>query len=308
MQIMQNSHSPPPAKKQHLKLHVQPIQLPDAIMLNKTAGNSDTEIGCRIIKTERITAIKQNKKFHIKQGQNNNTHNRLQTNHPRILQQENDGLSLILYKQSQTSTSEKVITKQLVHDLRNKIDQQDSVIRLQEFKINRLQQELLSQKQYCSNLLAKIYQNDPKNQYLSTVKVPKLGPQFQENTQLSSLQPSLLRIPNNHDSIKIKYLQTQVIQFKQQQQELKNFIKETFLSVKKILQSFEVLSKEKIQTYQMEQQFIIHSLQEMIKKNNLYNKEELSRINQKAEIICQELILSEAQKEVYYQKCLSLLS
>ncbi|CAD8106173.1 unnamed protein product [Paramecium sonneborni] len=308
MQITQNSQSPPPAKKQHLKLHVQPIQLPDANMLNKTVGNSDPEIGGKIVKTERITAFKQNKKFHIKQVQNN-THNRLQTNHPRLLQQENDALSLILQKQSQTSTSEKVITKQLVHDLRNKIDQQDSVIRLQEFKINRLQQELQSSKLYCSNLLAKIYQNDPKNQYINTVKVPKIGPLFQETTQLSSLQPSLLRASNNNnDATRIKNLQTQIISFKQQQQEMKKFIKETFLSIKKIIQSFEIQSKEKIQAFQMDQKIILNSLQDIIKTNNINNKEELSKINLKAEIICQELILSEAQKEVYYQKCLSLLS
>ncbi|CAD8095345.1 unnamed protein product [Paramecium primaurelia] len=307
MQITQNSHSPPPAKKQHLKLHVQPIQLPDANVLNKTVGNSDPEIGSKSIKTERVTAFKQNKKFHIKQVQHN-THNRLQTNHPRLMQQENDGLSLILYKQSQTSTSEKIITKQLVNDLRNKIDQQDSVIRLQEFKINRLQQELISQKQYCSNLLTKIYQNDPKSQYISTVKVPKLGFQFQENTQLNSQQQSLLKISNNHEYTKIKNLQNQIILFKQKQSEFKNFVKDTFLSIKKIIQSFEIQTKEKIQSVQMENKLILNSLEEMIKNNNIQNKEELSKINQKAEIICQELVLAETQKEVYYQKCLSLLS
>ncbi|CAD8195318.1 unnamed protein product [Paramecium pentaurelia] len=307
MQITQNSHSPPPAKKQHLKLHVQPIQLPDANVLNKTAGNSDPEIGSKIIKTERITALKQNKKFNIKQVQNNN-HNRLQTNHPRLIQQENDGLSLILYKQSQTTTSEKIITKQLVTDLKNKIDQQDSIIRLQEFKINRLQQELLSQKYYCSNLLAKIFQNDPKNQYINTVKVPKLGHQIQENTQLSSLQPSLLKASNNHDQTSIKTLQNQIISLKLQQQELKKFIKDAFLSIKKIIQTFDTQSREKIQGVQNEHKLILNSLQEIIKTNNIYNKEELSKINQKAEIICQEYIMSEAQKEVYYQKCLSLLS
>ncbi|CAD8187514.1 unnamed protein product [Paramecium octaurelia] len=307
MQITQNSHSPPPAKKQHLKLHVQPIQLPDANMLNKTTGNSDPEIGSKSIKTERITAFKQNKKFHIKQVQHN-THNRLQTNHPRLMQQENDGLSLILYKQSQTSTSEKIITKQLVNDLKNKIDQQDSVIRLQEFKINRLQQELLSQKQYCSNLLAKLYQNDPKSQYISSVKVPKLGIQFHENTQFSSQQPSMLKVSNNNDIAKIKNLLSQIISFKQQQSDFKNFIKETFSSIKNLILSFETLSTEKIKSVQMENKSILNSLEEMIKTNNIQNKEELSKINQKAEIICQELVLAESQKEVYYQKCLSLLS
>ncbi|CAD8190012.1 unnamed protein product [Paramecium octaurelia] len=307
MQITQNSHSPPPAKKQHLKLHVKPIQLPDVNVLNKTVGNSDPEISSKIIKTERITAIKQSKKFHIKQVQNN-THNRLQTNHPRLLLQENDGLSLILQKQSLTTTSEKIITKQLVAELKNKIDQQDSIIRLQEFKINRLQQELLSQKYYCSNLLAKIFQNDPKNQYISTLKVPKLGFQIQENTQLSSLQPSLIKPSNNLDQTRIKNLQNQITSLKLQQQEFKNFIKDAFFSFKKIIQSFETQSREKIQGVQTEHKLLLSSLEEIIKTNNINKTEELSKINQKAEIICQEYILSEAQKEVYYQKCLSLLS
>lgn len=40
--------------------------MPDANVLNKTVGNSDPDIGGKIIKTERITGFKQSKKFHIK--------------------------------------------------------------------------------------------------------------------------------------------------------------------------------------------------------------------------------------------------
>lgn len=35
-------------------------------MLNKTVGNSDPDISSKIVKTDRIIAFKQNKKFNIK--------------------------------------------------------------------------------------------------------------------------------------------------------------------------------------------------------------------------------------------------
>ncbi|CAD8138348.1 unnamed protein product [Paramecium pentaurelia] len=204
------------------------------------------------------------------------------------------------YEKNISNTSYSMQVENTLKEFRTKIDEQDSLIRLQEFKINRLQQELLFSKQQYQRMMQKFTQLDGKyNYYPQSTKLTKSQISIPQIEQMPSIN-KLLQVDNKKKRNIIEKIQGLVLENKKFKDEVQNKFKE----VLQLVNEFAMAVICQASSLYIQQ---IQSIESVFEMHNNFTKNDYQGMRAQYDILNREIQILEQQKEILYDKVISLL-
>ncbi|KAM3134677.1 hypothetical protein pb186bvf_013152 [Paramecium bursaria] len=289
------------------KIHYNQLQLP-------TQLTSDQGMQ---LKTERSTGARQIKKNHLKQILVSNVGTqKYQNTHKPSQQSEHEQIKIVIPRIYQNGVlfqerhSQNQSVDQVINDLRMKIEELEGTVRHQDFKINRLQQELLFQRNQYNKLHNKYVQQEMKyNYYPQTCKLIKssLAGSVEHISNVNSmLIPSLIKLQKGSSKSvhqQSEKIVTKLKQLKFNQQLLLDDLKQNQISQSLIIEVVQQVQEKAKELYEQK----IKDLEELLKLQQIFFKDELLRLTNKYNVINIELTNIDILKEGYYEKVCTLL-
>ncbi|CAD8046704.1 unnamed protein product [Paramecium primaurelia] len=284
---MQKSHSPEP-RRTNSKYSSFPFKLPiNNIALPSTNSHVQSDQGQQSSKK-------------IKQLLQVNTRPLI---NPSKVQIDIEKLQIIMngkYEKNISNTSYSIQVENTLKEFRTKIEEQDSLIRLQEFKINRLQQELLFSKQQYQRMMSKFTQLDGKyNNYPQSTKLTKSQISIPQIEQMPQINKQI-----QVDNKKKRNIQEKIKGLVLENKKFKDEVQNKFKEVLKLVNEFAIAVICQASSVYMQQ---IQSIESVYEMHNNFTKNDYQGMRAQYDILNREIQLLEQQKEILYDKVISLL-
>ncbi|CAD8046807.1 unnamed protein product [Paramecium sonneborni] len=204
------------------------------------------------------------------------------------------------YEKNISNTSYSMQVENTLKEFRTKVDEQDSIIRLQEFKINRLQQELLFSKQQYQRMISKFVQVDGKyNYYPQSTKLTKSQISIPQIEPMPSIN-KILQVDNKKKKNIIEKIQGLAWENKKIKEEVQN----KFKQVLQFVNEFAMTVISQASSLYVQQIKAIESIYEI---HNNFNMNDYQGMRAQYDILNREIQILEQQKEILYDKVISLL-
>ncbi|CAK92533.1 unnamed protein product (macronuclear) [Paramecium tetraurelia] len=292
---MQKSHSPQP-RRTNSKYSSFPFKLPiNNLALPSTTNNVQSDQGRKVL-------------IHVGQQSSKKIKQLLQVNtrpviNPSKVQIDIEKLQIIMngkYEKNISNTSYSQQVENTLKELRTKIDEQDNLIRLQEFKINRLQQELVFSKQQYQRMMSKFTQLDGKQyNYPQSTKLTKSQISIPQIEQMPSVN-KVLQVDNKKKRNIIEKIQGLALENKK----FKDEVQKKFKGVLQLVNEFAMSVVSQASSLYIQQ---IQSIESVFEMHNNFTKNDYQGMRAQYDILNREIQLLEQQREILYDKVISLL-